>query len=54
MAKPLDGQNLDTKNPKRLRNVIQGMARELESMDAVYLLKDGRQLEPVIPHNQKP
>ena len=33
---------------------MQGMVRELKSMDAVYPVKDGRQLEPVMPGRKKP
>jgi hypothetical protein len=34
--------------------MMQGMFRELESMDAVYPVKDGQPLEPVIPQGKKP
>ena len=33
---------------------MQGMAQELESMDAVYPVKDGQPLEPAISPEKKP
>ena len=32
--------------------MMQGMVRELESMDAVYPVKDGQTLEPIIPQDK--
>ena len=37
------------KYPKQLRTMVHGMVRELESRDAVYLVKDGKVLKPVMP-----
>jgi hypothetical protein len=38
-----------TENPRKLRSMMQGMVKELESMDAVYPVKDGQELKPIIP-----
>jgi len=46
---PSESQNLAAENPEQLRNMMHGMIRELESMDAVYPVKDGQLLEPAIP-----
>lgn len=35
--------------PEKLRSMMQGMVRELVSMDAVCPVEDGQILEPVIP-----
>ena len=44
-----ESQNLAKENPDQLRNMMQGMIRRLESMNAVYPVKDGEALEPFIP-----
>ena len=46
---PSESQNLAARNPEKLRSLMQGMVRELESMDAVYPVKNGRRFEPVVP-----
>jgi arylsulfatase A-like enzyme len=51
---PSESQNRATKNPEQLRTMMQGMVRELKSMDAVCPVKDGQPLEPVIPQEKKP
>jgi hypothetical protein len=50
---PSESQNLAAEKPEKLRNMMQGMVRELESMDAVYPVIDGRRLEPVMPQEKK-
>jgi arylsulfatase A-like enzyme len=49
---PSESSNLAADNSEQLRSMMQGMVRELESMDAVYPLKDGQTLEPVIPEDR--
>ena len=51
---PSESQNLAAKNPEQLGSMMQGMARELKSMDAVYPVKDGQPLELAIPQEKKP
>ena len=51
---PSESNNLAAENPEQLRSMMQGMFRALESMDAVYPVKDGQPLEPVIPQGKKP
>ena len=46
---PSESKNLAAEHPEQLRSLMQRMVRELEFMDAVYPVKDGRQLEPIIP-----
>ena len=46
---PSESHNLAADRPERLKAMMQGMARELESRGAVYPLKDGLALKPVIP-----
>ena len=46
---PSESQNLAAEHPEKLKAMMQGMVRELESVDAVYPVKDGRQLSLVIP-----
>jgi hypothetical protein len=36
-------------NPEKLKSMMQGMVKKLESMDALYPLKDGLTLKPTIP-----
>ncbi len=40
-------------NPQRLRSMMQAMVRQLEAMDAVYPVRDGKTLEPVVPQRQE-
>jgi arylsulfatase A-like enzyme len=51
---PSESHNLAAENPEQLRIMMRGMVRELESMDAVYPMKDGQTLRPVIPQEKKP
>jgi arylsulfatase A-like enzyme len=46
---PSESRNLAGENSAQLRSMMQGMVRELESMNALYPVKDGKTLEPVIP-----
>ena len=50
---PSESNNLAAKNPENLRSMMQGMVRELETRDAMYPVKDGRPLEPVLPKEKK-
>ena len=50
---PSESQNLAAENPEQLRTMMEGMVRELEIMDAVYPVKDGKTLAPVIPQEKK-
>ena len=49
---PSESNNLAAKRPEKLRSMMQGMIRELESMDAVYPVNDGQTLEPIIPQEK--
>ena len=51
---PSESHNLAAEKPEKLRSMMQGMVRELKSMDAVYPVKDGLLLEPAIPQEKKP
>jgi|LWDU01.1.fsa_nt_gi arylsulfatase A-like enzyme len=51
---PSESHNLAAENHEKLRSMMQGMVRKLESMNAVYPVKDGQRLEPVIPREKKP
>ena len=51
---PSESQNLAAENPEKLRSMMQGMVQELESMEAVYPVKAGQPLEPLIPQENKP
>ncbi len=42
-----------TPNMERLKAMMLGMVRELESMDAVYPVKEGQMLEPIIQKSKK-
>jgi arylsulfatase A-like enzyme len=46
---PSESRNLATEKPEKLRSMMQGMVRELKSMDAVFPVKDGLAIEPIIP-----
>ena len=48
---PSETHNLAAKNTKKLRSMMEEMVRELESMAAVYLVKNGQELKPVVPKN---
>jgi arylsulfatase A-like enzyme len=45
---PSESQNLAAENPEQLGSMMRGMIRELDSMEAVYPLKLGRPLRPVL------
>ena len=49
---PSESNNLAAKNPEKLKSMMQGMVRELDSRNAVYPVKDGQTLEPVTPHRR--
>ncbi len=51
---PSESRNLAVENPEQLRSMMLDMVQQLKSMDAVYPVKDGLQLKPVIPQNKKP
>jgi hypothetical protein len=51
---PSESNNLAEKNPGKLKSMMQGMVRELKSMNAVYPVKNGQKFEPVIPQKKKP
>jgi arylsulfatase A-like enzyme len=46
---PSESHNLATESPEQLRSMMQSMVGELESMNAVYPVKDGQKLTPIIP-----
>jgi arylsulfatase A-like enzyme len=46
---PSESQNLASKNPERLQKMMRGMVHELDAMNAVYPMREGHRLEPVIP-----
>jgi arylsulfatase A-like enzyme len=46
---PTESKNLAKESPEQLRSMMQEMVRQLESMDALYPVKDGQTLEPIIP-----
>ena len=46
---PSESRDLAAENPEQLASMMEGMVRELESMEAVYPLDAGRPLEPVVP-----
>jgi len=46
---PTESDNLAASKPEKLRGMMQAMVRKLESMNALYPVKDGRQLKPAIP-----
>jgi arylsulfatase A-like enzyme len=46
---PSESQNLASENPEQLRRMMDAMIRKLKAMDAVYPVKDGLPLEPMIP-----
>lgn len=51
---PGESRNLAGKNTEKLRSMMQGMVQELESMDALYPVKEGQTFEPIIPQEQRP
>lgn len=48
VADPRESRDPEEEHPERVRNLIQGMARALESMDAVFPVQEGRELEPIV------
>ena len=46
---PGESNNLAATHPQKLKHMMLGMVRELESRDALYPVNDGRLLKPVIP-----
>jgi arylsulfatase A-like enzyme len=50
---PSESNNLAEEQPEKLRSMMQGMVRELESADALYPVTDGQALEPTIPLEKK-
>ena len=51
-ADPSESTNLAGEHPGKLRTMMQGMVRELESRNAVYPVKDGKKLKPLIPEEK--
>jgi arylsulfatase A-like enzyme len=49
---PSESNNLAAGQPEKLRNMMQGMVRELASGGAVYPVKDGQTLEPMFPESK--
>jgi arylsulfatase A-like enzyme len=45
---PDESDNLAASNPEKLRDMMQAMVRELESMNALYPVKDAQPLKPAI------
>ncbi|MCP4782995.1 MAG: sulfatase [Fuerstiella sp.] len=50
---PSESNNLAAEQPVKLRSMMQQMVQELESSDAVYPVKDGQTLEPLIPQEKR-
>ena len=50
---PSESSNLAAEQPGKLRSMMQGMVRELKSRNAVYPVKDGQTLEPVLPQEEQ-
>jgi len=46
---PSESKNLAAEKPEKLKSMMQCMVRELESMKALYPVKDGEEVKPVIP-----
>jgi len=46
---PSESNNLAAAHRNELQRMMQGMVRELESMDAVYPVKEGNALRPILP-----
>ena len=46
---PSESNNLAATHPDELKRMMHGMVKELESRDAVYPLKEGSLLKPIIP-----
>jgi arylsulfatase A-like enzyme len=44
-----ESENLATQNPEKLKSMMAGMITELTKMSAVYPVKDGKVLAPVMP-----
>jgi len=50
---PGESKNLAAEQPGKLRTMMLSIVRELESRDAVYPVKDGKTLKPVILQEKK-
>ena len=50
---PSESNNLAATHPEELKRMMRGMVREMESMDAVYPVKEGRALKPVLPQEKE-
>ena len=46
---PSELNNLSASNPEKLHTMVNAMVEELESMDALYPVKDGKALKSIIP-----
>lgn len=46
---PSESKNLAARRPQKLKSMLQSMVRELEAMDALYPVVDGKTIKPVIP-----
>jgi arylsulfatase A-like enzyme len=48
-ADPGESHNLASQHPERLRSLMQGLVNELEAMGAVYPVRNGEPIQPVLP-----
>ena len=48
-ADPSESHNLASSNPEKLKSLMHGMVRQLNSVNAQYPVKDGQVFEPIIP-----
>ena len=46
---PSESNNLAAAHPEELKRMMRGMVREMESMDAVYPVKEGKTQRPIMP-----
>ena len=46
---PSESNNLAAAHPEELKRMMRGMVHKLESMDAVYPVKEGDTLRPILP-----
>lgn len=44
---PSESRNLASEEPKKLRSMLEAMIKELDSMGALYPVKDGKEMRPV-------
>jgi arylsulfatase A-like enzyme len=51
---PSESRDLAAEKPERLRSLMQNMVRELEAMDALYPIRDGKTFKPAIPKEIEP